>query len=78
MFLQLNPDNRIGAEGALRHPYFAPLPPKLFELPDGKRTRILSFLWNLTDNIPLRSFTETSIFTVEGVYLHPEPNRQAK
>ncbi|XP_063698670.1 cyclin-dependent kinase 14 [Culicoides brevitarsis] len=32
--LQLDPDNRIGAEEALTHPYFAPLPKKLFELPD--------------------------------------------
>lgn len=35
LFLQLNPDDRVGAEEALQHPYFAPLPPKLFELPDG-------------------------------------------
>lgn len=36
LFLQLNPEERIGAEEALSHPYFAPLPTKLFELPDGK------------------------------------------
>lgn len=34
--LQLDPDNRIGAEDALTHSYFAPLPKKLFELPDGE------------------------------------------
>lgn len=34
--LQLNPDQRIGAEEALAHPYFASLPRKLYELPDGK------------------------------------------
>ncbi|XP_055323897.1 cyclin-dependent kinase 14 isoform X4 [Sitodiplosis mosellana] len=55
LFLQLNPEERMGAEDALNHPYFAPLPRKLFELPD-----------------------ETSIFTVEGVYVYPEPNRQNK
>ncbi|CAL1676062.1 unnamed protein product [Lasius platythorax] len=32
--LQLNPDQRIGAEEALGHPYFASLPRKLYELPD--------------------------------------------
>lgn len=36
LFLQLNPEQRMGAEDALNHPYFAPLPRKLFELPDGK------------------------------------------
>lgn len=35
VFLQLNPEERMGAEDALSHPYFAPLPRKLFELPDG-------------------------------------------
>jgi cyclin-dependent kinase 14 len=33
--LQLKPDNRIGAQDALLHQYFAPLPKKLHELPDG-------------------------------------------
>ncbi|XP_070499366.1 uncharacterized protein Eip63E isoform X1 [Chironomus tepperi] len=51
--LQLNPNNRIGAEAALQHPYFNQLPKKLYELPD-----------------------ETSIFNVEGVFVHPEPNRE--
>ncbi|XP_055383792.1 cyclin-dependent kinase 14 [Condylostylus longicornis] len=52
-FLQLNPEQRLGADEALRHPYFAQLPKKLYELPD-----------------------ETSIFSVEGIFLCPEPNRQ--
>lgn len=34
--LQLNPDDRIASEDALLHPYFAQLPKKLWELPDGK------------------------------------------
>lgn len=34
--LQLNPDDRIGAEKGLTHPYFAQLPKKLYELPDGE------------------------------------------
>ncbi|GFG32559.1 hypothetical protein Cfor_12386 [Coptotermes formosanus] len=33
--LQLNADDRIGAEEALRHRYFSPLPRKLYELPDA-------------------------------------------
>ncbi|XP_066596998.1 uncharacterized protein Eip63E [Prorops nasuta] len=32
--LQLNPEQRIGADQALRHPYFASLPKKVYELPD--------------------------------------------
>ncbi|KAK6632521.1 Cyclin-dependent kinase 14 [Polyplax serrata] len=32
--LQLNPDDRLGAEEALKHRYFATLPKKLYELPD--------------------------------------------
>lgn len=43
LFLQLNPENRIGAEEALNHSYFAPLPRKLFELPDGKHISYLQF-----------------------------------
>ncbi|KAJ4441255.1 hypothetical protein ANN_11109 [Periplaneta americana] len=31
---ELNADDRIGAEEALRHRYFSPLPHKLYELPD--------------------------------------------
>lgn len=34
--MQLNADDRIGAEEALRHRYFSPLPRKLYELPDGE------------------------------------------
>ncbi|CAB3365800.1 Hypothetical predicted protein [Cloeon dipterum] len=34
--LQLNPERRISADRALRHPYFASLPKKLHELPDGE------------------------------------------
>jgi hypothetical protein len=34
--LQLNADDRIGAEKALRHHYFSALPRKLYELPDGE------------------------------------------
>lgn len=36
LFLKLNPEERMGAEDALSHPYFTPLPRKLYELPDGK------------------------------------------
>ncbi|KAK9876798.1 hypothetical protein WA026_015036 [Henosepilachna vigintioctopunctata] len=32
--LQLNPNNRLGADDAMVHPYFAGLPKKLLELPD--------------------------------------------
>ena len=35
-FLQMIPSRRISALQALHHQYFGDLPPKLFELPDGK------------------------------------------
>lgn len=34
--LQLNPDDRIGADAGSQHLYFAQLPKKLYELPDGE------------------------------------------
>lgn len=39
--LQLNPDDRIGADECLKHRYFSSLPPKLHELPDGETYFIL-------------------------------------
>lgn len=36
--LQLNPENRIGADDGSQHLYFAQLPKKLYELPDGNLT----------------------------------------
>jgi len=39
-FLQLNPEQRLGADDALQHPYFAQLPKKLYELPDGESWKI--------------------------------------
>lgn len=86
LFLQLNPEERMGAEDALNHQYFAPLPRKLFELPDGRENRLfhhhfiefvqkfIFFMWIFF----VFHFIETSIFTVEGVYVYPEPNRQNK
>lgn len=35
--LQLDPQNRIGAENAMIHSYFNGLPKELVELPDGKK-----------------------------------------
>lgn len=34
--LQLNPEDRIGADDGSQHLYFAQLPKKLYELPDGE------------------------------------------
>lgn len=45
LFLQLNPEQRMGAEDALNHPYFAPLPRKLFELPDGNKNVFVCILF---------------------------------
>lgn len=70
--LQLNPDDRIGAEEGLKHPYFAQLPNKLYELPDGEFRR--AFITNFIPTL-IFSSTETTIFSVEGIYLYPEPNR---
>lgn len=69
----MNPDDRIGAEAALKHPYFAQLPRKLYEIPDGNylRQKINSVLNEFF------VFTETSIFNVEGIFVYPEPiNRE--
>jgi len=71
--LQLNPDQRIGAEEALRHPYFASLPRKLYELPDGKdfvkfRTTNEIYISHVTKSID--SVAEVSIFSVEGCHLY--------
>ncbi|EEB14737.1 cAMP-dependent protein kinase catalytic subunit, putative [Pediculus humanus corporis] len=44
-FLQLNPDDRLGADEALKHKYFATLPKKLYELPDGKFIIIIIFFF---------------------------------
>ncbi|XP_026762837.1 cyclin-dependent kinase 14 isoform X1 [Galleria mellonella] len=52
--LQPDPCRRLAADRALHHVYFAPLPPRLRELPD-----------------------EVSIFTVEGVCMHPETRHAA-
>lgn len=42
--LQLNPNNRIGADDALHHKFFASLPQKLYDLPDGEyRTKTFYF-----------------------------------
>ena len=54
-FLQLNPDNRISADEALRHRYFASLPKKLYELPDGKSqgmTRMPTWLTFISNFLP--------------------------
>jgi cyclin-dependent kinase 14 len=45
--LQLNPEDRIGAEKALQHPYFAQLPKKLYELPDGEIYEINFRSWGV-------------------------------
>lgn len=47
LFLQLNPEERIGAEDALNHSYFAPLPRKLFELPDGNTFFCTTLQWHM-------------------------------
>ena len=86
MFLQLNPEERVGAEDALLHKYFAPLPRKLYELPDGELKRIQNGAPSVNEAMDQRSIphfalshsAEASIFSVEGVYIYPEPNRQNK
>lgn len=76
--LQLNPDQRIGAEEALRHPYFASLPRKLYELPDGKTHRETFRLRNgcISRNNSLFLVAEVSIFSVEGCHLYTNSRQE--
>lgn len=57
--LQLNPEDRIGAEKALEHQYFAALPKKLYELPDGKNFNI-QFVTEF-QNFSLKNFRNFNI-----------------
>ena len=76
--LRLIPSERLSAEDALAHEYFASLPPALFTLPDSKwlfeyvlyNSYFISLSLSLSFSLSLSSFAEASIFLLPGVLFY--------